>query len=85
MKNSLVLFSLFFLCVYGLGENHRAIKGPKGERRQRTAGGSGVLQEGKQRSERESQRFADRINREGGQWVIETDPAQKHVFVSALL
>lgn len=55
------------MCVCVLGENHRAFKGPKGEGRQRTSGGSGLLQEGEQGSEGESQHPADRVNRERGQ------------------
>lgn len=50
-----------------LGENYRASKGPKGERGQGASGGGGVLQEGEQRPEGESQQPADRADREGGQ------------------
>lgn len=72
------VFRVFFKCnslhyvfarVCTLGEDHRALKGPKGAGRQRAPGWSGLVQEGEQGSEGEGQQPADRINREGGQQV----------------
>lgn len=56
-----------------LGENHRAIKGPKGEGGQRTSGRGGPLQEGEQGAKGEGQQPADRINRERGQCLSMCD------------
>lgn len=60
---------LLILCVCVLGEDYRTFKGPKGERRQRTSGRSGVVQEGEQGPKGEGQQPADRTNRERGQWL----------------